>query len=246
MPKASRVAVFWHTFPGGSQDEDEVKQTDISAPPLGLNIQRVPIPGPDEIQAAFAAMRKRMPGLLSSSRVASPIFAEARSWSLQLNRLPTMCEHPMETEEGCLLSYGNDPHYNWSRAATYVDKILKGTKPADIPVEQPMKFEFIINLKTAKQIGLTIPPSRCCTESGQGDQVILILLTRGTTARREVCRHQKQVGYTPSRHTTQEEEPPKPPPDEDESKPPVKEPPTEEPPVKEPPPKNRQSGLLIQ
>jgi hypothetical protein len=76
--------------------------------------------------------------------------------------------------------------------------------------------------------------------------VIFILLTTGTTARSGVCRHLKQVGYTPGRHTTEEKEPPKPPPDEDESKPPIKEPPTEEPPVKEPPPKNRQSGLLIQ
>ena len=62
-------------------------------------------------------------------------------------------------QDGCLIAYGPDRLHNWRRAASYVDKILKGTKPSDIPVEQPKKFEFIINLKTAKQIGLTIPPN---------------------------------------------------------------------------------------
>ena len=62
-------------------------------------------------------------------------------------------------QDGCLIAYGPDRLHNWRRAAVYVDKILKGRKPADIPVEQPMKFEFVVNLKTAKQIGLTIPPN---------------------------------------------------------------------------------------
>ena len=75
------------------------------------------------------------------------------------HRLPTMCEEAGWTEDGCLLSYGPDLLRNWRRAAVFVDKILKGAKPADLPVEQPRKFEFVINLKTAKQIGLTIPQS---------------------------------------------------------------------------------------
>jgi putative ABC transport system substrate-binding protein len=75
------------------------------------------------------------------------------------NRLPSMCESSSWTDDGCLLSYGPDVLYAYRRAATYVDKILKGAKPADLPVEQPTKFEFIINLKAAKQIGLTIPPN---------------------------------------------------------------------------------------
>jgi putative ABC transport system substrate-binding protein len=70
-----------------------------------------------------------------------------------------MCETSVWTEDGCLMNYGPDLLYLWRRAATYVDKILKGGKPADLPVEQPTKFEFIINLKAAKQIGLTIPPN---------------------------------------------------------------------------------------
>jgi putative tryptophan/tyrosine transport system substrate-binding protein len=160
VPKALRVAVFWNTFPGSQQDEDEVKQTEISALPLGFKIQRVPVRGPNEIERAFAAMKKENAGALVIIQGSFTNFHRSQIVELAAkNRLPTMCEQSMWTEEGCLLSYGNDPHYNWSRAATYVDKILKGTKPSDLPVEQPMKFEFVINLKTAKQIGVTIPPN---------------------------------------------------------------------------------------
>jgi ABC-type uncharacterized transport system substrate-binding protein len=75
------------------------------------------------------------------------------------HRLPVMHERPQEVEAGGLMSYGVNDIDLWRRAATYVDKILKGAKPADLPVEQPIKFEFVINLKAAKQIGLTIPPN---------------------------------------------------------------------------------------
>ena len=73
------------------------------------------------------------------------------------NRLPTICDSPQCTEDGCLMSYGPNRSDMFHRAAVYVDKILKGAKPADLPVQQPMKFEFVINLKTADQLGLTIP-----------------------------------------------------------------------------------------
>jgi putative ABC transport system substrate-binding protein len=76
-----------------------------------------------------------------------------------MQRLPSMCDQKEWTEDGCLMSYGPDLLYVWRRAAFFVDKILKGAKPADLPVEQPTKFELVINLKTAKQIGLTIPPN---------------------------------------------------------------------------------------
>jgi putative ABC transport system substrate-binding protein len=74
------------------------------------------------------------------------------------HRLPSMCEAVHWVSDDCLMSYGSDALYAWRRAAVFVDKILKGAKPADLPVEQPTKFEFIVNLQTAKQIGLTIPP----------------------------------------------------------------------------------------
>jgi putative ABC transport system substrate-binding protein len=74
-------------------------------------------------------------------------------------RLPSMCEEGQYVEAGCVVSYSASDSDRWRRAAYYVDRTLKSTKPADLPVEQPMKFEFIINLKTAKQIGLTIPPN---------------------------------------------------------------------------------------
>jgi len=77
----------------------------------------------------------------------------------QKNRLPSICDAPNWTEEGCLMSYGPNRADLYRRAATYLAKVLKGAKPAELPVEQPKKFDLVINLKTAKQIGLTIPPN---------------------------------------------------------------------------------------
>jgi putative ABC transport system substrate-binding protein len=95
-------------------------------------------------------------------RVPGPILSPRRKDIAELavkNRLPTIYESAQEVEAGGLMSYGLSNTDQYRRAATYVDKILKGAKPADLPVEQPTKFEFIINLKAAKQIGLTIPPN---------------------------------------------------------------------------------------
>jgi ABC-type uncharacterized transport system substrate-binding protein len=159
VPKALRVAIFWYAFPG-SQDEDEVKQTEISAPALGIKIQLVPVRGTDEFQGAFAVMKRENADALVVIQGSFTNFHRKQLVELAVkNRLPTMCEQAGWTEDGCLLSYGLDEHHNWRRAASYVDKILKGSKPADLPVEQPMKFDFIVNLKKAKQIGLTVPPN---------------------------------------------------------------------------------------
>jgi putative ABC transport system substrate-binding protein len=159
VPKASRVGVFWRTALG-SQDEDEVKQTQISARPLGPKIQLVPVRGTSEFQRAFAVMKKENAAALVI--IHGSFTNSHRRGLVELAikyRLPATCETVYWTEDGCLMNYGHDPRHGWRRAAVFVDKILKGTKPADIPVEQPTKFEFIINLKTAKQIGLTIPPN---------------------------------------------------------------------------------------
>jgi putative ABC transport system substrate-binding protein len=157
VPKATRVAVFWYTFPG-SQDEDEVKQTRVTAPPLGVKIQAVPVRGTDDFQGAFAQMkRENANALIFIQGSFTNVYRRQLAELAIKNRLPTMCEQPTWAEDGCLVSYGRDPRDGWRRAGIFVDKILKGAKPADLPVEQPTKFDLMINLKTAKQIGLTIP-----------------------------------------------------------------------------------------
>jgi ABC-type uncharacterized transport system substrate-binding protein len=159
VPKATRVAVFWYTFPG-SQDEDEVKQTQVTAPPLGLKIQAVPVRGTDDFHGAFAQMKRENANALIIIQGSFTNVYRSQLAELAIkNRLPTMCEQPTWAEAGCLVSYGRDPRDGWRRAAIFVDKILKGARPADLPVEQPTKFEFVINLKTAKQIGVVIPPN---------------------------------------------------------------------------------------
>ena len=159
IPKASRVTLLWHRF-RASSDVDDVKETEAAARQFGMKIHIVEIREPTEFQSAYAAMAREradaliiLQGSFTSSHRAQLLALAA------MNRLPSMCEDLRWTTDGCLLSYGPDILYQWRRAATYVDKILKGVKPADLPVEQPMKFEFVINLKTAKQIGLPIPPN---------------------------------------------------------------------------------------
>ena len=159
VSKASRVAVFWHYRPGTS-DEDEVKQTEVVAQSLGVKIQSIAVQAPDEFEGAYTAMTKQRASALIIIMGSFTNFHRRQLMELAVkNRLPTMCEQEFWADEGCLMSYGPDLPYLYRRAATYVDKILKGAKPADLPVEQPMKFELVINLKAAKQIGLTIPQS---------------------------------------------------------------------------------------
>ena len=113
-----------------------------------------------DFDGAFAAaLREGAHGLITAPQ---PVINTHRAQILEFlskNRLPAIFTNPEAVEAGGLMSYSPDFTEQFRRAATYVDKILKGTKPADLPVEQPMKFELVINLKTAKQIGLTIPPN---------------------------------------------------------------------------------------
>jgi putative tryptophan/tyrosine transport system substrate-binding protein len=155
VTKATRFAVIWHRNPN---DEKEVKETEIAAQAMRVQLQSLPVQSPDEFQNAYAAMRKEHAGALIF--IGGPFLSVHRKQLFELaatNRLPSICNDPSWAEDGCLMSYGPDRRDMFRRAATYVDKILKGSKPADLPVEQPTKFEFLINLKTAKQIGLTIP-----------------------------------------------------------------------------------------
>ena len=158
VPKLSRVAALWDPEnPGSAQQWKEIQ---LPARELGLQLHSIEVSSADKFQGAFKeATRARSAAV---SVMASPFFYSNRQQLADLatkNRLPAMYPREEFVAAGGLLSYGSDRAESFRRAAVFVDKILKGTKPADLPVEQPTKFELIINLKAAKQIGLTIPPN---------------------------------------------------------------------------------------
>jgi ABC-type uncharacterized transport system substrate-binding protein len=160
MPKTTRVGVL--TGGGrGRGGELQLKEMSAVAVALGLTLEEVGAASdPEKLVNAFqTAVRKRVHAIITTS--GTVIFAERKSIIvLAANyRLPAMYPQKEFTEAGGLMSYGMDRRDIYRRGAVYVDKILRGAKPADLPVEQPTKFEFLINLKTAKQIGLTIPPN---------------------------------------------------------------------------------------
>jgi putative tryptophan/tyrosine transport system substrate-binding protein len=159
LPKISRVAALWNPANPVFQAL-QLRETEVAARALGVQLQILEARGPDEIDRAFAAMvKERTKALLI---LGDPVFTSHRKRIADLAakyRLPTVSGTREYVEAGGLMAYGPSFPDMHRRAATYVDKILKGTKPADLPVEQPKKFEFIINLKTAKQIRLTIPPN---------------------------------------------------------------------------------------
>ena len=158
VPRLSHVAVLWTSTGKGWQAT--VKEIELAAAALKVQLQALDVPGPKDIETAFREARKgRADAVLV---LASPILESHRTQVVDLaakNRLPTIYPFPEFVEAGGLVTYGVSLSDLYRRAATYVDKILKGAKPADLPVEQPTKFELVINLKTAKQIGLTIPPN---------------------------------------------------------------------------------------
>ena len=158
IPKLSRVAVFGtSTEPGNAQ---ALKEMELAAGAFRVKLQYLDVLNPKDIETAFrAASKGRADAVLV---LPGPIFNSHRKQIVELavkSRLPAIYSRPEYVEDGGLMSYGVSMTDLDRRAATYVDKILKGAKPADLPVEQPTKFEFIINLKAAKQIGLTIPPN---------------------------------------------------------------------------------------
>jgi ABC-type uncharacterized transport system substrate-binding protein len=158
VPRLSRVAVFGtSTIPGYAQ---RLKETELAAGAFGVQLQYLDILGPKDIESAFrAASKGRADAVLA---LGSPVFILQRIQIADLavkSRLPAIYDRREFVEDGGLISYATSLTDLSHRAATYVDKILKGAKPGDLPVQQPTKFELVINLKTAKQIGLTIPPS---------------------------------------------------------------------------------------
>jgi putative ABC transport system substrate-binding protein len=159
IPKLSRVAVFGTSiYPGIAQS---LKEVELAAKAFGVKLQTLDVLTPKDIEPAFrAAAKGRADAVLMM--VAGGIATDHRTAITELavkSRLPVMYSARTDVEVGGLMTYGVRRTDLARRAATYVDKILKGAKPADLPVEQPTKFELIINLKAAKQIGLTIPPN---------------------------------------------------------------------------------------
>jgi putative ABC transport system substrate-binding protein len=156
VPQLSRVAILYnptHVFAVLS-----VKEAQVAAPALGLTVHPLEVRAPDELGPAFDAMtRERAEALLAFGDPFTITHARGILDLAAKRRRPTTCNW-LESA-GCLISYGPNRLDMFRRVATFVDKILKGAKPADLPVEQPTKFELIINLKTAKELGLTIPPS---------------------------------------------------------------------------------------
>jgi len=158
VPRLSRVAVLGiSTQPGNAQ---LVKETELAAGAFGVKLQYLDVQNPKDIETVFrAASKGRADAVLV---LPNPVLISQRAQVIELaikSRLPAIYPYREFADDDGLMTYGVSFIDLYRRAAVYVDKILKGTKPADLPVEQPMKFEFIINLKAAKQIGLTIPQS---------------------------------------------------------------------------------------
>jgi len=157
--KLTRVALLAHA--GGTGQQLYVKEAQDAAQKFRMRIQPLVVKGPEEFDRVFSAMARERAGAL----VVQPFFIGGLGYGQRVaehairNRLPTVSDLSRFPDEGGLMSNGPDLIDHTRRAATYVDKILKGAKPAELPVQQPRRFEFIVNLKTAKQIGVTIPPN---------------------------------------------------------------------------------------
>jgi putative ABC transport system substrate-binding protein len=167
VPNASRVSVLWNTAHPGK--DLEWQDTQVAARALGVTLHSVEVRGPADFDSAFAAIARERPDLLI-------VFTEVLTLTHQRqivdfatqHRLPMISESREFAEAGGLMTYGASLPALLRRAAYYVDRILKGTQPADLPVEQPTKFELVINLKTAKALGITLPPALIF----QADEVI--------------------------------------------------------------------------
>ena len=156
-PGISRVGFFW--VPDNPAMRFNKAALEAIAPQLGVTIEPIEVKASEDFDAAFAVMaRSRPDALLMNS---PPLLTEHRREIIAFaldHRLPAIGNFTFWARDGLLMSYAPDWVHMWRRAADYVDRILKGAKPADLPVEQPTKFEFVINLKAARAIGLELPP----------------------------------------------------------------------------------------
>ena len=158
VPQLTRVAVLWDSTEPGRQQP--VKEAAAAAPQLGLKLQTLAVRSPGEIGSAFTAMTREGAGavLIWGS---SMLFAHKATIAelTARTRLPTMCPAPEWMDAGCVMAYSSSLNDMYRRAPYFVDKILKGAKPADLPIEQPTKFALVMSAKAAKTLGLSIPPS---------------------------------------------------------------------------------------
>jgi putative ABC transport system substrate-binding protein len=158
IPNASCLAVLWR--PGGPISTIQVKDAEGAARALGMALQAVEVRERNELESALSTIvSERADALLV---MPAPLFFSDRAQLVEFaakNRIPAMFFTREFVEAGGLMAYGASLREQFRRAATYVDKILKGAKPADLPVERPMKFELVINLKTAQALGVTFPPT---------------------------------------------------------------------------------------
>jgi len=166
-PGVRRIAVLWN--PANASSGPQMKGSETAGRTLGLSLRSIEVRDANQLDSAFATAIQDRAGAVMA--LADAALLGRRDQIAQLaakNRLACIAWTAEFAKSGCLMSYGPDIVEMHQRAATYVDKILKGAKPADLPVEQPTKFELVINLKTAKALGLTIPQSLL----GRADQVI--------------------------------------------------------------------------
>jgi len=158
IPKLSHVAVFWN--PASPFQVNSEKEVQAAARAFKMKVLSLGVQSPEQFDNAFATIRKERPRALLV--LADRLFLHNRARIMDFatkQRLPGVHAYVELVEAGGLMSYGPSYADMHRRAATFVDKILKGRKPSDLPVEQPMKFDFVINLKAAKQIGVTVPPN---------------------------------------------------------------------------------------
>jgi putative ABC transport system substrate-binding protein len=170
VPGVGRVTLLWNPGSLGERTErNMLEAADVAARALGVQLQVVEVRGPADFDRAFSEITKARAGALTM--LPSNMFNNERSHIIELTaktRLPAVYPFRYYVDDGGLMSYGANIADLYRRAASYVDKILKGAKPADLPVEQATKFELVINLKTAKALGLTISPSLL----GRADEII--------------------------------------------------------------------------
>jgi len=158
VPRASHIAVLYN--PGDRSNVLASKELEQSAPALGLTLQRVEVRRPAEFEPAFAAMtQRRAQGLFGAAGLLTTSHRDILVRLAAKARIPAIWGERQFVESGGLMSYAADFYDQIRRSATYVDKIIKGARPSDLPIEQPTKLELVINVKTARALGLAIPQS---------------------------------------------------------------------------------------